>query len=58
MEHAPDEDEQMLAVGIAIQGVRHCLHVCGLLTPAVQNAIIAEGFADIRSLAELREKIK
>jgi hypothetical protein len=53
MEIAQDE---ALAVGLAIQGVRHCLSVCGLMTPAIQDAVIAEGFVDLLSFAELRDK--
>jgi hypothetical protein len=37
-------------------GVRHCLSVCGLDTPLQQDTIIAEGFTEIRSFAELRDK--
>jgi hypothetical protein len=37
-------------------GVRHCLSVCGLDTPLQQDAIIAEGFTETRSFAELRDK--
>jgi hypothetical protein len=32
------------------------LLVCGLLTPAEQDAILLEGYVDILSFAELREK--
>jgi hypothetical protein len=53
MEIAQDE---ALAVGLAIQGVRHCLSVCGLMTPAIQDAVIAEGFVDLLSFAELHDK--
>jgi hypothetical protein len=31
--------EEQMAVRIAIQGVHDCLHVCGLMTPAVQDAV-------------------
>jgi hypothetical protein len=44
-----------MAVGMAIQGIQHCLHVCGLMTPAIQDAVIAEGFVDLSSFAELRD---
>jgi hypothetical protein len=37
-------------------GVRHCLMVCGLETPPQQDAIIEEGFTEVRSFAELRDK--
>jgi hypothetical protein len=50
-----DEDEA-LAIGVAVAGVRHCLFVCGLIDAAAQDAVIAEGFVDMASLAELREK--
>jgi hypothetical protein len=39
--------DEALAVGLAIQGVRHCLSICGLMTPAIQDAVIAEGFVDL-----------
>jgi hypothetical protein len=50
------EEEQIAAVDNAVEGVRHCLLVCGLLTPAEQDAILLEGYVDILSFAELREK--
>jgi hypothetical protein len=49
-------EEEVLAINIAIDGVRHCLHVCGIMTPLAQDAVIAEGFVDIMSFAELRDK--
>jgi hypothetical protein len=49
-------EEEVLAINIAIDGVRHCLHVCGIMTPLAQDAVIAEGFVDIMSFAELCDK--
>jgi hypothetical protein len=37
-------------------GVRHCLMVCGFDTLPQQDTIIEEGFTEIRSFAELRDK--
>jgi hypothetical protein len=48
--------EQPAAADDNLLGVRHCLSVCGLDTPLQQNAIIAEGFTETRSFAELRDK--
>jgi hypothetical protein len=53
-EYQPEDDD--LAVNIAIDGVRHCLNICGITTPLAQNAIIAEGFIDIMSFSEIRDK--
>jgi hypothetical protein len=39
-----------------IEGICHCLFVCGLETTTQQDAIILEGFVDIRSFGELRSK--
>jgi hypothetical protein len=52
--YQPEDDE--VAVNIAIDGVRHCLNICGITTPLAQNAIIAEGFIDVMSFSEIREK--
>jgi hypothetical protein len=37
-------------------GVRHCLSVCGLVTPLQQDMIIAEGFTEIRLFPKLCDK--
>jgi hypothetical protein len=50
------EEDNALAVNMAIDGVRHCLNICGITTPHAQNAIIAEGFIDIMSFSEIRDK--
>jgi hypothetical protein len=55
MDEYPPEDDA-LAANMAIEGVRHCLDVCGITTPLAQNAIIAEGFTDIMSFSEIRDK--
>jgi hypothetical protein len=49
-------EENVIAENMAIEGVRHCLHVCGIITPIVQDAVIGEGFVDIMSFSELRDK--
>jgi hypothetical protein len=48
--------DEALAVGLGIQGVRHCLSICGLMTPAIQDAVIAEGFVELVLFAELHDK--
>jgi hypothetical protein len=48
--------DEALAIDLAIQGVRHCLSICGLMTPAIQDAVIAEGFVDLLLFAELHDK--
>jgi hypothetical protein len=49
-------EEEVLAINMAVDGVQHCLHVSGIMTPLAQDAVIAEGFVDIMSFAELRDK--
>jgi hypothetical protein len=51
-----DDEEEVAPVDNDMEGVRHCLFVCGLETPAQQDAILLEGFVDIRSFAKLRSK--
>jgi hypothetical protein len=45
-------EENELAVNMAVEGVRHCLHVCGITTPIAQDAVIGEGFVDIMSFSD------
>jgi hypothetical protein len=49
-------EENVIAMDMAMEGVRHCLHVCGIVAPFVQDAVIGEGFVDIMSFSELRDK--
>jgi hypothetical protein len=50
------DDEHVLAMDLALDGVRHCLHLCGITAFNVQDAVMAKGFIDIMSFAELRDK--
>jgi hypothetical protein len=47
MDEYPPEEDNALAANMAIDGVRHCLNICGIMTLLAQNAIIAEGFTDV-----------
>jgi hypothetical protein len=47
------DDEEVLAMDLALDGVRHCLHIRGITALNAQDAVIAEGFNDIMSFAEL-----
>jgi hypothetical protein len=48
--------EEALSIVIAIAGIWHCLFVCRVINAAVQDAVIAEGYVNVASLAELGEK--
>jgi hypothetical protein len=51
-----DEPAPEVPIGEEIEGVWHCLFLCGLTTLEQQDSIILEGFTDIRSFAELQDK--
>jgi hypothetical protein len=51
-----DNPAPEVPIGEEIECVWHCLFICGLTTLEQQDAIILEGFTDIRSFAELQDK--